>query len=144
VEGGVRVRKVLLVVSCLALWIVAGCGGTWVDDERNFKRVFDFNKPQDVTVVHSYYWKSSHWSTEYRYFIALRAPLRFVERLTDAKLMTPKSPDEAMVSSCGDRPQWFLTEPLTNYEAWIPKSDDRYRVFRDKTDGIVFVCDQRL
>jgi hypothetical protein len=144
VEGGVRVRKVLLVVSCLTLWIAAGCGGTWVDDDRNFKRVFDFDKPQDVTVVHSYYWKSSHWSTEYRYFIALRPPLRFVERLTDAKLMTPESPDEAMVSSCGDRPQWFLTEPLTNYQAWIPKSDDRYRVFRDKTDGTVFVCDQRL
>jgi hypothetical protein len=137
-------KTVLLVIMFVALATLAGCGGTWVDDDRTFQRVFDFDKPQDVTIIHSYYWKSSHWSTEYRYFIALRAPLKFVEGLTDTRLMTSKSPDEEMVSSCGDKPSWFLPKPLTNYQAWIPKSNDRYRVFHDNADGTLFVCDQQL
>jgi hypothetical protein len=136
-------RQALLVTS-LAMLIMAGCGGTWIDDERNFKRVFNFDKPPDVSIVHSYYWKSSHWSNEYRYFIALRAPVRFVEGLTDATLMTARIPDEEMVASCGDKPQWFLPDSLANYQGWIPKTTNRYRVSRNKADGTLFVCDQRL
>lgn len=139
-----RTRRVRLLISSLALIILAGCGGTWVDDDRTFKRVFDFGKPQDVTVVHSYYWKSGHWSTEYRYFIELRAPPRFVEGLTDAQHMTPRTPDDSMVASCGDKPSWFLPASLANYQAWIPNQDNRYRVFRDRVDDTLFVCDQRL
>ena len=96
-------------------------------------------------MIHSYYWKSKHWSTEYRYFIALRAPLKFADGLIDLRLMTPVTPDETVVNSCGEqKPTWFLPSSLTNYEAWIPKNDTRYRVFRDKTDSTLFVCDERL
>jgi hypothetical protein len=137
-------EKILASVLCLALLVLTGCGGTWIDDDRNFNRVFDFDKPNDVGMVHSYYWKSSHWSTEYRYFIALRAPLKFVEGLTDTRLMTPATPNDEMLSSCGEKPQWFLPRPLNNYQAWIPKSDDGYRLFWDKADSTLFVCDQRL
>jgi len=138
-----RIRSIPLLVFSLAL-ILTGCGGTWVDDDRNFDRVFGVDKPTDVRIIHSYYWKSSHWSAEYRYFIALRASSKFVEGLTDARLMSPSVPDEATVAFCGDKPQWFLPRTLSDYEGWIPKSEDRYRVFRDKTDGTLFVCDQRL
>jgi hypothetical protein len=138
-----RSRRVLLLVA-LTLLILTGCGGTWVDDDQNFKRVFGFEKPQNVIVLHSYYWKSSHWSAEYRYFIALRVPAQFVDGLTHARLMTLRTPDETMVNSCGDKPPWFLPGSLTNYEAWTPRSADRYRVFRDKADGTLFVCDERL
>ena len=137
-------RKVPLFVVSLGLMILAGCGGTWVDDDRNFKRVFDFDQRQNVVVLHSYYWKSSHWTTEYRYFIALQVSSQFVDGLTHATLMTPRTPDETMLAACGEKPQWFLPGSLTNYEAWIPKSNDQYRVFRDKIDGTLFVCDQRL
>jgi hypothetical protein len=36
------------------------------------------------------------------------------------------------------------SKPLNQYEAWIPKTDAGYRVFRDKQDGTLFICDQRL
>jgi hypothetical protein len=138
-----RTRNVLVLVSWMLL-VLAGCGGTWVDDDQNFKRVFGFDKPQNVIVLHSYYWKSSHWSTEYRYFIALRVPSQFVDGLTHVRFMTSRTPDETMVNSCGDKPQWFLPGSLTSYEAWIPKSEAGHRVFRDKADGTLFVCDEQL
>lgn len=125
--------------------VLAGCGGTWVEDAGNFERVLGFSKPPDVRVVHSYYWKSPHWSTEYRYFIALQASSKFSVGLTSEELMTAVAPDMAVLDKCGtDRPQWFLPKPLSAYAVWIPKASGGYRVFRDKADGILFVCDQQL
>ena len=133
------------IFALCAVLALAGCGGTWIDDPGNFKRVFDFEKPPEVMVIHSYYWKSPHWTVEYRYYIALKGPRKFGDGLTDPSLMTPTIADESKVDSCGDqKPEWFLPKPLSQYDAWIPKTDDRYRVFRDKGDGTVFVCDQRL
>lgn len=128
----------------LLLLIAAGCGGTWVDDPANFKRVFGFNKPDDVTVLHSYYWKSRHWSTEYRYFIAVQPSPKFVSGLTSGELMIPTKPEPSLLESCGSRPLWFLPKPPESYDAWLPKRQMGYRAFRDRTDGTLFVCDQQL
>ena len=130
----------------LALWMfLSGCGGTWVDDERNFNRVFGFSKPVDVKVIHSFYWKSPHWSVEYIYFIVLQAPAKFGDGLTSSGVMTKVESGRALLKSCGDkRPQWFLPKSITDYEAWLPKGTAEYRVYRDRADGTLFLCDQRL
>jgi len=141
--------------SCEILWrllaltvllvVLSGCGGTWIDDHRNFNRIFRFGKPGDVNVLHSYYRKSPHWSAEYVYFIARKAPPKFAGGLTADELMTSVAPGEAILNSCGDkRPPWFLPKPPTNYEVWIPKAAAGYRVFRDEADSTLFLCDQRL
>jgi hypothetical protein len=127
------------------LLVLPSCGGTWSDDPGNFSRVFGFSKPQDVEVLHSYYWKSPHWTVEYSYFISLRPSPKFVTGLTSPELMTSVPPDAEVLSSCGDKPpQWFLPKSLINYEVWIPKAASGYRVFRDKADGTLFLCDERL
>lgn len=88
----------------LILLCVAGCGGTWVDDPGNFKRVFGFNLPDDVRVLHSYYWRSPHWTTEYSYFIAVQPSSKFVSGLTANQFMTVVNPDHKLLKSCGPRP----------------------------------------
>jgi hypothetical protein len=129
----------------LLLLLLPNCGGTWIDAGGNFSRVFGFSKPQDVEVLHSYYWQSPHWSVEYNYFISLKASPRFATGLTSAERMTSVLPDGTVLSSCGDkRPQWFLPKSLTDYEVWIPRAATGYRVFRDKADGTLFLCDERL
>ncbi len=141
-----REQRIWLRILPLALLLVLpSCGGTWIDDDGNFRRVFGVSKPQDVDVLHSYYWKSPHWTTEYSYFISLRASPKFVTGLTSAEPMTSVPPDARVLSSCGDKPpQWFLPKSLTDYEVWIPKAAVGYRVFRDKADGTLFLCDERL
>jgi hypothetical protein len=137
--------KASLLLAISTLLTLVACGGTWVDDPRSFKRIFDFDKPPDVTVIHSYYWKSPHWTTEYRYYIALAGSRKFADGLTDASLMTRAMPDQVKIDACGgEKPAWFLPKPLNSYDAWLPKTDARYRVFRDEEDGTLFVCDQRL
>jgi hypothetical protein len=134
-----------LLSSVALLCILSSCGGTWVDDGGNFKRVFGFSKPPEVKVLHSYYWKSPHWSVEYRYFISLQASAKFVDGLTSSELMTVVVPDSAVLDICGgERPKWFLPKSLGNYDVWVPRAAAGYRVFRDRADGALFLCDQRL
>jgi hypothetical protein len=122
--------------------LLSGCGGTWVDDPSNFERVFGFNKPPEVTVLHSYYWKSSHWTTEYRYFISLKASAMFVNGLTSPQLMTHA---ESSVKVSGDDvPAWFLTRTLDHYEMWTSINQSGYHIFRDKDDGKIFVYDSQI
>jgi hypothetical protein len=133
------------VVLPLMLEFVA-CGGTWVDDSGNFKRIFGLAKPDDVQVIHSYYWKSAHWTTEYRYYIELKASSEFIAGITSTSLMRRADPrfDNKPEECSVDKPLWFLPKPLTNYEAWLPSGGKGYRVFRDRTSNELFVCDELL
>jgi hypothetical protein len=138
-------KRFLVSSVVLLVLVLNGCGGTWVDDPRNFERVFGFSKPPDVQVIHSYYWKSPHWTTEYQYFIALQPSSKFTNGLTSPVIMTAATPDATAIDVCGDkRPQWFLPKPLMSYEMWVSRGEAAYRVFRDKADGTLFVCDEKL
>jgi hypothetical protein len=78
----VTLRLQTAVLLLLALFSV-NCGyvmaGKWEDDPANWKRAFHFTKPPEVTVVHSLYWRSPHWSYEAGYFFEV-APNAGVEK----------------------------------------------------------------
>lgn len=129
----------------VALWAL-GCGGTWNDDPQNFERIFRVEQPADVQVIRSHFWRSAHWSYEYRYFIALKPNESFLSQLTGPAQMTPTSPSKHLLEACWpEPPAWFLPKPISDYDAWIPvAAEAQYRVFRDRDNGTVFVCDMQL
>ena len=57
--------------------ILAACGpvkfGNWTDDPDNWGRAFQSSKPDDVEVVHSYYYRSPHFTYEFSYYFHIRA-----------------------------------------------------------------------
>ena len=140
-----QLTSLVLLVLLMLLLLTSCSSGTWIDDPKNFKRIFDFSQPDDVKVLHSYYWKSPHWTVEYRYFIVLQPSQKFTAGLIDPQLVTAVTPDATLLDSCGDRrPTWFLPKPMTNYDAWLSTASGGYRILRDKSDGTLFLCDERL
>src|SRR5689334_19676119 len=65
IEGGLCMRAFLF---------LTGCGGTWVDDRRNFERPFRSRQPEEVTVKRSIYWQSPHYTEEHCFYLELEAP----------------------------------------------------------------------
>jgi hypothetical protein len=121
-----------LLSSVALLCILASCGGTWVDDGGNFDRVLGFGGPPEVKVLHGFTGKSPTGALSIAISFALQASPKFMAGLTSS-------------DRCGvERPKWSLPKPLRDYDAWVSKEYAGYRVFRDRADGALFLCDQRL
>jgi hypothetical protein len=136
-------RAVLLLALCLA-----GCheAGTWQDDAKNFQRIFRVSQPKDVTVVHSRFWRSPHWSYEFEYFVQIQRNENFKKRLFEHnKLKEPETEDERKrITDCfQEKPAWFIPKPLDQYEVWIYSDEpgSHFRVFIDRDTGDIFVSD---
>jgi hypothetical protein len=143
-------RRRLLVLMPL-LGVLAGCGyfmsGRWKDDPKNWSRVFGTTKPPDVTVVHSLYWRSPHWTYEFEYYfeIAPNAALKH-QLFTENKLRkltgdaAARARDEFIIEPA---PDWFAPKPADAYEVWLfadePKQN--FAVWIDRSSGAMFLHD---
>lgn len=94
--------------------------GTWLDDSGNWKRAFGKAPPVDLTVVHSYYWESDHFTTEFIYFFEVKAPAAWRNTFLAERGVGPVSPTNARGFEVGydETPAWFVPPPVTDYDVW--------------------------
>ena len=144
-----RLSIVTLLLACLA----AGCGyvmaGTWHDDPGNWQRAFQSKKPPDVTVVHSKYYRSPHWTYEFEYFFEIAPNATLKEQLfTKNKLreLTGNEATKAREDVPGDVPSWFSPKVASEYRIWVfdGEPDRHFKVMIDKTSGAMFLHDYQL
>src|SRR5262245_29043844 len=129
-------------LASLALMLV-GCGGTYVDDEHNFERALQFERPQDVRMAHSIYWQSRHFTDEHCYFLELLPAegSTLLATLTAAQGVVPVTDETEEVPPLlvVERPKWFAPGPRSSYELWASTSRfSTVGVLRDKRDGRIF------
>ena len=62
----------ILIVCC----VTAGCGfisaGTWEDDDENWERAYNVQLPDSIDLVHSWYWRSPHFTLEQELFFEIK------------------------------------------------------------------------
>lgn len=142
-----RVRPSLAVLAAAAL-ALAGCGpaGTWVDDAGNWRRAFASDRPGDVEVVHSKYWRSPHFTREFQYFFHLRRNDAFRRRLFAENRLVRREGEAASKAASdffGEKPGWFLPGEGREYEVWVLEGepDRHFRLFIDGATGDLFLTD---
>ena len=127
-----------------------GCGyfksGTWSDDPKNWERAFDSQKPPDVEVAHSKYWRSPHWSYEFEYFFHIRANAKIREQLfTENKLslLGGEQAHSAKQYCVSVGPNWFAPQSVEAYDVWgyANEPSSNFRVFIDKNNEDIFLTD---
>lgn len=94
--------------------------GTWKDDPGNWRRAFGEDPTQDVSVVHSYYWGSDHFTHECIYFFEVKAEPAWREAFIRTRNCVPVASSNAC---CFDvhyegTPDWFVPKPVQQYEVW--------------------------
>lgn len=145
-----RKRRLARVFALVAV-VSAACGsrsGTWEDDPRNWARAFDAAQPKAVTVVHSKYWRSPHWSLEFRYFFQLKAEAEFRREYLDRNELV-QLPASGVAASIGDRrdvPAWFCPKAPEAYDGWARRdpADGRFRALIDRESGDLYLTDEQL
>jgi hypothetical protein len=137
-------------LTALTLVLLAGgCGraGTWSDDPGNWRRIFRGPKPPGVEMVHSWYWRSPHFTLEFEYFAAIASNETFWAELTrDGALEAVTDPAARTDSTNGffhARPAWFAPGTLDDYDIFRFANEPRqnFRVFRHRGTGAVHLYD---
>ncbi len=140
--------------ACLAALVLAlaagGCGrrsGIWSDDPGNWKRIFQGPKPAGVEMVHSWYWRSPHFTLEFEYFAVIAPNDDFWEKMSREgalTLLTARTAREASTNGfLHARPAWFAPGPLEDYDIWQFTAEPRlnFRAFRHRATGTVHLHD---
>jgi hypothetical protein len=147
-----RMRTTTIALLLLVAVLSGGCGyfmsGTWEDDPKNWGRAFDSIQPPDVTVVHSKYWRSPHWSYEFEYFFEIVPSAELKQQLFSDNSLRQLVGAEASKAQAGvphGSLSWFVPESSAGYEVWVFADDPRSRfmVFIDKESGHLFMTDSQ-
>lgn len=112
--------------------------GTWEDDPQNWNRAFRQDPPADVSIVHSYYWESDHFTHEYIYFFEVKASQEWQDVFLKEQKVEPVAPTNAWSfrhsHNYDDTPEWFAPDPVENYDVW-DKPKYHGSIWINKTNG---------
>lgn len=137
-------------MSLLVALVIAGCGssGEWSDDPENVERAWGLTLPSGVTLEHSLYCRSPHFTLEESYHFQFSPSPELRQAFIDANVFVLQ--DASLfdrTGTCRETPAWFLPKPLLSYEAWS-KPDDFTNpeawVFVDRETGTWFVYSCQL
>jgi len=137
----------------LILTLVTGCSsGTWEDDTKNWERIYNQEKPDHINVIHSWYWRSGHWSYEYEFYIETDSSKQVLESFfSNGDLIQYEDPNKVPTYSLypDDKPKWFVPKPLDKYEVWTGTWNGKvfreyFKLFIDKETGHLYWCDSQL
>jgi len=147
----VRLKVMRVTLSMLVAVLLVGCheSGTWSDDARNWKRIFQVAKPADINVVHSWFWRSPHFTYEYEYYIQVQKHADLQKRLltmNPMKQLTQENELQMAMVWSQHKTTWFVPKPVAMYEVWVysnaPNSD--FRLLIDRETGDLFLSDTQL
>jgi hypothetical protein len=132
----------------LLLPIVSGChrSGTWQDDKNNWKRAFEQEQPKDITVIHSWYCRTPHFTHESQYFFELAANEAL--RKSVSSEVSELAPDDANAQQAlrfalYNKPSWFAPKAPTAYQVFQGKPPHRtYFAFVERDTGAIFITDR--
>ena len=130
--------------------LLSGCGQsrTWQDDKQNWKRAFQQEQPKDVTVVHSWYCLTPHFTHESQYFFELAANASLRKSYCDPTHVLDVPPDdknaqEALQLALYQRPSWFAPKALTAYQVFQGKPpNENYFLLVERDSGSIFITDR--
>ena len=121
--------------------------GTWEDDPQNWYRAFRQQQPAEIKVVHSKYWRSSHFTYEFIYYFEVEATPEWRDAFLKKRGLTQVSPSAARSfrtnTHSDDTPGWFAPEPVELYDVW-DKGGYFGSVWINKTSGHIYFYDAQL
>jgi len=121
--------------------------GSWEDDPQNWYRAFHEQPPAEVKLVHSKYWRSSHFPYEFMYWFEVEATPEWKDGLMKKRALTAVSPSVARSfrtnTHSDDTPSWFAPDPVQLYDVW-DRPGYFGSVWINKANGHVFFYDMQL
>jgi hypothetical protein len=131
--------------------LISSCGyftsGTWENDNKNWSRAYNSPLPDSIELLHSWYWRSPHWTLEQAMFFEIKYNKGVKDKfLSDTTLLLLPQSDTITISLFDERPKWFLPKPYRFYKIWKSSKDDfdHFILFEDCLNGDLYWTDYQL
>lgn len=113
--------------------------GKWEDDPKNWERAWGYSKPSEVVMIHSWYWRSPHWTKEEAYFFQFKGHKELFQQLIDRNEMRLWREDSGKKVTeptfCFQKPVWFIPKPESAYDVWESPNG---LLFKDRSTNEIF------
>jgi len=115
--------------------------GEWEDAPENWYRAFGQAPPTGVSVVHSYYRETDHFTHEYIYYFEVDASPEWQQAFLNKRNLGLVPESNAWGARTGNGgegiPNWFAPDPVEQYDVWdLPKYHGS--VWIDKSNGHMY------
>ena len=133
-----------ILICCIsALIATTGCNyassGTFTDAPLAWSWAFgDSNPPQGVTVNHSQYWSSAHFTEEYIWYFDLTLDANAVELILNDADFRVDNHLESTTNYDSNAPQWFLPEGADGYTLYVSPSEPSFLIYLNPDTGRSF------
>jgi len=131
--------------------VLSSCGylssGSWENDKQNWQRAYNTSVPDSIILIHSYYWKSTHWTLEQAMFFETEYNERIIKNfLSDSSLIKMNTADTTIITFFEKKPKWFVPKPYHHYSIWkgVKNNNDNFLLFLDQENRHLYWTDYQL
>jgi len=140
--------RIPLIFSLLALCACHNAG-EWNDDPRSLARAWGKEASQGILAIHSFYWRSPHFTREEVYFFQFAPNPKLKADLIEANhLVSAPYTSRTAKGFSRTRPVWFAPGSPHTYSAWAerPTGDapPDILLFEDLSSGSLFLYSSQM
>jgi hypothetical protein len=144
-------KLILSLFVFITIFFLESCGylfsGTWEDDNKNWTRAYNQPLPDSINLIHSWYWRSPHWTLEQAlYFETTYNEVIKKTFISDSTVKTLNYKDTINIDFFNQRPKWFIPKPYKFYHIWrgCKGEYDHFIFLIDKENEHMFWTDYEL
>ena len=140
-----------IILAFVLMCSLVSCGylssGTWEDDKKNWDRAYNHPLPDTINLIHSWYWRSPHWTLEQAMYFEIDYNEGILHNfIKDSTVRQLDYRDTLKLYFFNTKPKWFLPKPYRSYFIWIGKKDkfDNFMLFMDSEIGHLYWTDSQF
>lgn len=130
---------------------IVSCGyvssGIWENDDKNWSRAYGIPLPDSIELLHSWYWRSPHWTLEQAMYFETKDNDELKNTyILDPTIIELPDNDTTDMGFFKEKPKWFLPKPFKSYRIYKGNKNesDNFLLFIDKENGNLFWTDFQL
>jgi hypothetical protein len=125
-------------------FLTTACGGTWENDDDSWEKTFGEEKPIDIELINSYFWKSSHWTYEYEVYMEIKYNQKWLLKMINQYEMEATTIFSMnQIGLVNEKPSWFAPKTADDYVLLESNKFKEAKILIDKkTSTLYFTFNQ--
>ena len=125
--------------------LFTSCGGTWENDDSCWEKTFGEEKPEDIELINSYFWKSAHWTYEFEVYMEMKYNQKWLIKMLDEYEMEATTAFSLhQIGYSETKPSWFAPKKEEDYVLLESQKLSEAKILIDKKTSMMYFTFNQL